>query len=404
MLKAHGINDRDRGVRSRLVRGPARAGPGALPGRFRRQLNYTAHEGLAVSLEEVRANLARYGELNDGGVEFLEGWFRDTLADGARQTGGRWSGSTATSTSRRWTGSSTSITQLSLRRLSDRRRLRAGRTAARRSRTTGPSTADHRADPAHRLGRRLVAQARLTGHRPATQRAVRAGRRALASGPPPPFVENRPRGRSAQYAGGRAGGGSVRAGAVRGLAAALLGLIAVDRGGGSRRRAGSEPEGAAAAAGRQLSTARSTSTTRRGRRTAGLLFVVEDRGDDPASSTTATCSAGPVPRHHRPGRGRRRAGSALDRVPARLRDLRAASTSTSPTAPATTRSTSSRSRRRTRPTRSRRRAARVIVIRQAGEASTTPGGSCSSAPYGLLSIWGPATAGKPRQRPVGALY
>jgi O-methyltransferase len=40
-------------------------------------INYTAEE-LAVSLDEVRRNLRMYG-LDDGGVEFLEGWFRDTL-------------------------------------------------------------------------------------------------------------------------------------------------------------------------------------------------------------------------------------------------------------------------------------------------------------------------------------
>ncbi len=39
-------------------------------------INYTADE-LKVPIEEVRANLERYGL--DHGVEFLEGWFRDTL-------------------------------------------------------------------------------------------------------------------------------------------------------------------------------------------------------------------------------------------------------------------------------------------------------------------------------------
>jgi len=36
-------------------------------------------ETLAVSLEEVRANFARYGLLDDR-VKFLKGWFKDTLA------------------------------------------------------------------------------------------------------------------------------------------------------------------------------------------------------------------------------------------------------------------------------------------------------------------------------------
>ena len=43
----------------------------------RADINYTAEE-LKVPIEEVEANLARYG-LNDGGVRLLEGWFRDTL-------------------------------------------------------------------------------------------------------------------------------------------------------------------------------------------------------------------------------------------------------------------------------------------------------------------------------------
>ncbi len=41
-------------------------------------LEFHAWPGLAVSLEEVRANFARYGLLDDQ-VVFVEGWFRDTL-------------------------------------------------------------------------------------------------------------------------------------------------------------------------------------------------------------------------------------------------------------------------------------------------------------------------------------
>lgn len=43
----------------------------------RADINYTADE-LKVPVDEVRANLARYGLKNER-VEFLEGWFRDTL-------------------------------------------------------------------------------------------------------------------------------------------------------------------------------------------------------------------------------------------------------------------------------------------------------------------------------------
>jgi O-methyltransferase len=41
-------------------------------------LSFHEYEELAVPLEEVRENFNRYGLLDDQ-VEFLEGWFRDTL-------------------------------------------------------------------------------------------------------------------------------------------------------------------------------------------------------------------------------------------------------------------------------------------------------------------------------------
>jgi O-methyltransferase len=47
-------------------------------------LNYTAEE-LAIPLDEVRANFERYGLLDDR-VEFLQGWFRDTLPGLADRT------------------------------------------------------------------------------------------------------------------------------------------------------------------------------------------------------------------------------------------------------------------------------------------------------------------------------
>ena len=42
-------------------------------------VDFSGFTQLAVSVEEVRANFARYGLLDDQ-VRFLEGWFRDTLA------------------------------------------------------------------------------------------------------------------------------------------------------------------------------------------------------------------------------------------------------------------------------------------------------------------------------------
>jgi O-methyltransferase len=41
-------------------------------------LDFTAHENLSVGVQQVRANFARYGLLDDR-VEFLAGWFKDTL-------------------------------------------------------------------------------------------------------------------------------------------------------------------------------------------------------------------------------------------------------------------------------------------------------------------------------------
>jgi SAM-dependent methyltransferase len=75
ILKAHGIDDR-----TVFAADSFQGLPEPDPERFPADsgdINYTADE-LAVSLEEVRGNLRRYG-LDDGGVEFLEGWFRDTL-------------------------------------------------------------------------------------------------------------------------------------------------------------------------------------------------------------------------------------------------------------------------------------------------------------------------------------
>jgi len=63
-------------VGRRLLPGPAQAGPRAVPGRGRGQA--WSWDQLAVPLEEVKANFARYGLLDDQ-VRFLPGWFKDTL-------------------------------------------------------------------------------------------------------------------------------------------------------------------------------------------------------------------------------------------------------------------------------------------------------------------------------------
>ena len=66
-----------------------------------------------------------------------------------------------------------------------------------------------------------------------------------------------------------------------------------------------------------------------------------------------------VPRHPLAGHRRQRAGPAVDRVPARLRELGPASTSTSPTGPRTSASSSSSARARPAPT----RAPSALVLR-----------------------------------------
>jgi len=75
ILKAHGITDR--------VVWAADSFEGLPPPNFEKYpreaaVDFSKHEALAVSLEEVRSNFARYGLLDDQ-VRFLKGWFRDTL-------------------------------------------------------------------------------------------------------------------------------------------------------------------------------------------------------------------------------------------------------------------------------------------------------------------------------------
>ena len=75
VLKAHGVTDRTVWA--------ADSFEGLPPpdyARYPREAagDFSKQEALAVSLEEVRSNFARYGLLDDQ-VRFLKGWFRDTL-------------------------------------------------------------------------------------------------------------------------------------------------------------------------------------------------------------------------------------------------------------------------------------------------------------------------------------
>jgi len=75
ILKAYGIEDRAVWVADSFA--------GLPPGdraKYPKESDFQFHEhaDLAVSLEQVQSNFARYGLL-DGQVKFLKGWFRDTL-------------------------------------------------------------------------------------------------------------------------------------------------------------------------------------------------------------------------------------------------------------------------------------------------------------------------------------
>jgi O-methyltransferase len=75
VLKVHGVTDRRVWVADSF-----RGLPPPAPERYPVDRGDHLHtiRALAVSLEAVRANFARYGMLDDQ-VVFLEGWFRDTL-------------------------------------------------------------------------------------------------------------------------------------------------------------------------------------------------------------------------------------------------------------------------------------------------------------------------------------
>jgi O-methyltransferase len=75
ILKAHGVTDRTV-FAADSFEGLPKPDAGSYPA-DRGDRHWTQNE-LAVSLEQVRANLDRYGLLDDQ-VQFLKGWFKDTL-------------------------------------------------------------------------------------------------------------------------------------------------------------------------------------------------------------------------------------------------------------------------------------------------------------------------------------
>jgi O-methyltransferase len=74
ILKAHGVSDRQVWVADSFEGLPAPDARYPEDGAS----EFHMHEALAVSLDEVRANFARYGLLDEQ-VRFLKGWFRDSL-------------------------------------------------------------------------------------------------------------------------------------------------------------------------------------------------------------------------------------------------------------------------------------------------------------------------------------
>lgn len=77
MLAAYGVKDRTVWVADSFEGLPA---PNAADFPADEGLDFTKLDDLSVSLEQVKANFARYGMI-EGQVEFLKGWFKDTLPD-----------------------------------------------------------------------------------------------------------------------------------------------------------------------------------------------------------------------------------------------------------------------------------------------------------------------------------
>jgi O-methyltransferase len=77
ILAAHGVTDRTVWVADSFRGLPV---PDATSFTQDLSLDLSGFDELAVSLDQVKANFDRYGMLDDQ-VEFLEGWFKDTLPD-----------------------------------------------------------------------------------------------------------------------------------------------------------------------------------------------------------------------------------------------------------------------------------------------------------------------------------
>lgn len=77
VLKSHEVGDRRVWVADSFEGLPA---PNVAKYPHDRGMHLESYKELAVSLEDVRANFARYGLLDEQ-VVFLKGWFRDTLPD-----------------------------------------------------------------------------------------------------------------------------------------------------------------------------------------------------------------------------------------------------------------------------------------------------------------------------------
>jgi hypothetical protein len=76
VLAAHGVDDRTVWVADSFEGLPT---PSADAHPVDREYDLDGFSGLAVDLDQVKANFAKYGLL-DGQVRFLAGWFKDTLA------------------------------------------------------------------------------------------------------------------------------------------------------------------------------------------------------------------------------------------------------------------------------------------------------------------------------------